>query len=215
MLDACPPQPTGLTIGSGGPIGFVMAIGVRQLAFAVALAAAALLLALAGSPAAPAASADACKRWGDQQPQRITRGQARKATLCFVNRERASRGLKKLDRNKKLQKAAQRHTDRMHGTGCFSHECPGESSLGNRLENLDYLTGGLTRWMYGENVAWGEGHRGTPRSIVDAWMHSSGHRANILNRDFRDVGVGVVPGTPSSKNAPGGVYTVDFGLAVG
>jgi len=192
-----------------------MAIRLRQVAFLAALAAAALLLAMAGSPAAPAASADACQRWGDQQPQKIATGQARKATLCFVNRERASRGIRKLDRSKKLQRAAQKHTDEMRGTGCFSHECPGEGSLTDRLENLNYLTGGLTQWMYAENVAWGAGERGTPRSIVDAWMHSSGHRANILNRSFRDAGVGVVPGTPESRNAPGGVYTIDFGLAVG
>ena len=193
---------------------FVMAIGLRQVTLLAVLAAAALFLPLAGSPAATAASADACQRWGDQQPQNVSAGEARKATLCFVNRERASRGMRKRDRSKKLHRAAQKHTDDMRGTGCFSHECPGEDSLTDRLEDLNYLTGGLTQWMYAENVAWGEGFRGTPRSIVDAWMHSSGHRANILNRDFREAGVGVVPGTPSSKNAPGGVYTIDFGLAV-
>ena len=193
----------------------VMVIGLRQLALLAALGAAALLLALAGSPIAPAATADACKKWGDREPEQITRGQARDATLCFVNKERKSRGMKALDRNKKLQKAAQRHTDEMRGTGCFAHECPGEGSLTDRLENFDYLGSGLSKWMYAENVAWGTGSRGTPRSIVDAWMDSPGHRANILNRDFRDAGVGVVPGTPSSANASGGVYTIDFGLAVG
>ena len=193
----------------------MMAIGLRQLALITALAVAALLLALAGSPMAPAASADACAKWGDREPQTITRDQARKATLCFVNRERTSRGINGLDNHNKLQKAAQRHTDEMRGTGCFAHECPGEGSLTDRLEAFDYLANGLTQWMYAENVAWGMGNRGTPRSIVDAWMNSSGHRANILNRGFRDAGVGVVPGTPSSKNASGGIYTIDFGLAVG
>jgi uncharacterized protein YkwD len=194
---------------------YAMALGLRQLTLFAAFAAAALLLALAASPAAPAASADACQRWGDKQPKEITTGQARKATLCFTNRERASRGLKKLDRNKKLQQAAQRHTDKMHGTGCFSHECPGEGDLTARLRDMNYLTDGLTRWMYAENVAWGAGNHGTPRSIVDAWMKSPGHRANILNGDFRDAGVGVAPGTPTAKQASGGVYTLDFGLAVG
>jgi len=103
----------------------------------------------------------------------------------------------------------------MRGTGCFAHECPGEGSLTERLEGFGYLTNGLTQWMYAENVAWGMRHRGTPRAIVEAWMNSSGHRANILNANFRDAGVGVVPGTPSSQNSPGGIYTLDFGLAVG
>ena len=191
-----------------------MAIAARRLAILVSLTAAALLLALAASPGAPAASADACQRWGDVQPQQMAPGQARKAVLCFVNRERSSRGLPKLDRSKKLQKAAQRHTEKMRGTGCFAHECPGEGSLTDRLEGVDYLTNGLMRWVYAENVAWGTGDRGTPRAIVQAWMDSSGHRYNILHRDFRDAGVGVLPGTPSSKSAPGGVYTIDFGLAV-
>jgi uncharacterized protein YkwD len=46
-------------------------------------------------------------------------------------------------------------------------------------------------------------------------MHSSGHRANILSRDFRDLGVGFAAGTPSSKRASAGIFTVDFGLRVG
>ena len=191
-----------------------MALRIRHYAALLALALAAALLALAASPAAPSASASACKRWGDQQPQQITKGQARKAVLCFVNRERQSRGLSGLDRSKKLQKAAQRHTEEMHGTGCFAHECPGEGDLTDRLGTVDYLTGGLTRWVYAENVAWGFEDLGTPSAIVQAWMDSPPHRANILHGDFRDAGVGVEAGTPSSKSAPGGIYTIDFGLAV-
>ena len=56
---------------------------------------------------------------------------------------------------------------------------------------------------------------GTPEAIVDAWMNSSGHRANILSRDFREIGVGFSPGTPNGGSATGGIYTTDFGLAVG
>ena len=44
-------------------------------------------------------------------------------------------------------------------------------------------------------------------------MHSSGHRANILSRDFRELGVGFSAGTPSGGRDPGGIYTTDFGLA--
>lgn len=191
-----------------------MTLALRQLALLAALAAAALLVAIAASPAAPSAAADACQRWGDRQPHEIGNGHARKATLCFVNRERRSRGMSSLDRDRKLQKAAQRHTEKMRGTGCFAHECPGEGSLTDRLHTVDYLTGGLMRWIYAENVAWGTGGLGTPRSIVQAWMDSPPHRANILHRAFRDAGVGVLPGTPSSKDANGGVYTIDFGLAI-
>ena len=46
-------------------------------------------------------------------------------------------------------------------------------------------------------------------------MSSSGHRANILNRDFRELGVGFSAGTPGGGGKSGGIYTVDFGLRVG
>ena len=74
--------------------------------------------------------------------------------------------------------------------------------------------GGLTRWAYGENIAWGADWRGSPAAIVEAWMDSPPHRANILNRSFREVGVGFDTGTPGGDRAPGGIYTVDFGLRV-
>ena len=78
----------------------------------------------------------------------------------------------------------------MASKGCFSHECRGERGLLGRLQVVKYIVGGLRRWAYGENIAYGEGSRGTPKQIVDAWMHSSGHRANILSGTFRDIGVG-------------------------
>jgi uncharacterized protein YkwD len=180
----------------------------------LAIALVALLVLGAGSPAADEASASACKRWGDQVPGEDAKGHTRKAVLCFVNRERQSRGLRKLDRNRKLQRAAQRHTDKMASSGCFAHECPGEGDLTDRLENVNYLTSGLSKWIYAENVAWGPGNRGTPKAIVNAWMGSPPHRANILHPSFRDVGVGVEPGTPGSQRTTGGIYTLDFGLAV-
>ena len=115
----------------------------------------------------------------------------------------------------KLEKAAQRHNDHMDGTGCFDHECSGEAGLDARLEGVGYLSGGLSQWAYGENIAWGMSHQGTPESIVDAWMHSSGHRANILNSSFREIGIGFSAGTPAGSREPGGIYTTDFGLRVG
>ena len=57
--------------------------------------------------------------------------------------------------------------------------------------------------------------QGSPESIVKAWMNSPGHRANILNRDFRELGIGFSVGSPGGDNEPGGIYTADFGLRVG
>jgi uncharacterized protein YkwD len=166
--------------------------------------------------AAPRASAaSACSEWGDAKPQSLRPGEARKAIRCLINARRQNAGMRPLRADKRLQRAAQRHTDEMDGSGCFAHECPGESALGDRLEIVDYLRGGLTSWLAGENIAWGAGKRGTPKAIVDAWMNSPPHRANILNRSFRDLGVGFAVGSPHDGGDDGGLYTADFGLRVG
>jgi uncharacterized protein YkwD len=80
---------------------------------------------------------------------------------------------------------------------------------------VGYLGEGLSRWAYGENIAWGMRAGGTPRAILSAWMNSPGHRANILSRDFEHIGIGFDDGTPQSKRDPGGIYTTDFGLRSG
>ena len=194
----------------------VLRIGNVSLPLAGALALlVALALVLLAGPAADSAQASACKRFGDVEARKLSNGEARDAIRCLINNERQRRGLPGLDRSKKLQKAAQRHNKRMDGTGCFSHQCPGESGLESRLRSVGYLDGGLSRWAYGENIAWGMAGHGTPDAIVEMWMNSSGHRANILSPLFREVGVGFSTGTPSDKRAPAGIYTTTFGLAQG
>ncbi len=65
----------------------------------------------------------------------------------------------------------------------FSHTSPEGGSAGDRITAAGY------RWStWGENIARGQQ---TPESVMDAWMNSPGHRANILNCDFKDLGVGV------------------------
>ena len=61
------------------------------------------------------------------------------------------------------------------------------------LKRVGYTAGGC--WGAGENIAWGTGSRGTVRSIMSAWLHSTGHRANILKSRYRDIGVGLRKGT--------------------
>ena len=65
--------------------------------------------------------------------------------------------------------------------------------------------------MLGENLEWGTGALATPRGALESWMKSPGHRANILRRSFRELGVGVVLGVPVGDTA-GATYTVDFGV---
>ena len=166
---------------------------------------------LASGSAAPVATAKGggCSA-GDKAPWRISEGQTRKAVVCLINKKRAQYGRRPLDRNRQLQKAAQRHTNRMEQAGCFSHQCAGEGSLDARLRGSGYL-GGTGNWAYSENIGWGKNRRATPAKIVAAWMQSPPHRANILSGSYQQLGVGVAKGTPTKQSAKGAMYTVDFG----
>jgi len=187
----------------------------QEMFVAVALAVAvALCGALLTAPAADARGA-ACDKYGNTEPAHLKKRQARKAIMCLLNEERADHGLPAFERSKKLQRAAQKHSARMSGGNCFAHECPGEADLVSRLGNVKYLLNGLLSWICAENIAWGMKSAGTPNAIMDAWMNSAGHRANILNRDLEQVGIGFVKGSPSDANAAAGMYTTDFGSRSG
>jgi uncharacterized protein YkwD len=169
------------------------------------------LLAL-GGPFTSSASASPCTRYGSDMPSKLSHKHARMAVRCLVNRMRDHHGLNHLRKNSRLKKAAQRHTRRMRNRGCFDHECPGERSVLGRLQRVNYITGGLRRWLYGENIAYGGSHYGTPRVIVRSWMHSPAHRHNILNPEFRHIGIGFTRGIPSKPGANGSTITTDFGM---
>ena len=178
------------------------------IAAALTLAvAAALMASLLTAPASGAASG--CQRFGDSRPAQLTAKQARGAVLCLVNKQRRSHGRGGLNRNAKLNRAAGRHSRTMANKNCFSHRCSGERGLGGRLKWAGYLTGGLTSWAYGENIAWGRGSQGTPRTVVRRWMNSSGHRANILSGTFKDFGAGF------ATRGRAAYYTLDFGYRRG
>jgi uncharacterized protein YkwD len=187
----------------------------RNLTFHVLVALpATAALSLAG-PLSGTAHANACQRYGAIAPMKLSPVQSRRAIRCLLNRERSSHGRSRLHKSRRLQKAAQRHTTYMTRHHCFSHECPGEPSVLARLQKVNYIVGGLARWSYGENIAWGGRGRGTPKAIVKAWMHSPEHRANILNPQFESIGVGFRSGCPGSRKADAGTYTTDFGMRNG
>jgi uncharacterized protein YkwD len=195
-----------------------MASGVthaRQIVLIAALFAGLAILIAAGPAAQSASAAGPCNKWGNKESTEITNGHARKAVLCLINRERHSRGISKLRRDRRLQRAAQNHNSYMQNKRCFSHQCSGEASLIGRLQRVDWLHGGVDAWACGENIAWGSGHAGTPRNIVQQWMSSSGHRANILSTRYDEIGIGYSKGTVTNKSANGVVMTTDFGWKTG
>ncbi|MER7889560.1 CAP domain-containing protein [Micromonospora sp. NPDC094482] len=107
----------------------------------------------------------------------------------LVNAERAKAGCKALSIDDKLMTAAQRHSQDQADHQNMSHTGSDGSDSGDRLDRVGYA------WRtYGENVAW---NQKTPAAVMDAWMNSSGHRANILNCAFTEIGVGI-----ASSNGP-------------
>ncbi|MFR9777980.1 CAP domain-containing protein [Micromonospora sp. MS34] len=114
----------------------------------------------------------------------------------LVNKERAKAGCKALTIDDKLMLAAQRHSQDQADHKTMSHDGSDGSNVGDRLDEVGYA------WRaYGENVAW---NQQTPAAVMDAWMNSPGHRANILNCSFTEIGVGV-----ARSNGP--YWTQDFG----
>jgi uncharacterized protein YkwD len=104
------------------------------------------------------------------------------AVFDLVNQERAIHSLHLLSWDDRLFAAARAHSEDMAANGYFSH-----TSLDGRLPGKRLLDAGYFWYTYGENIAYGYP---TPESVVNAWMNSPGHRANMLNSSFCDLGVG-------------------------
>ncbi len=132
------------------------------------------------------------------------------STVCLLNRERTSRGLRSLRVNDRLSAAARQHTEDMVHRRYFAHDSRSDGTSVDRIRRSGYLSGARS-WMIGENLAWGSGTRSTPRNIVDAWMHSPGHRRNILTGRFREIGIGVASRAPGPVSAAAATYTTTFG----
>ena len=133
------------------------------------------------------------------------------STLCLLNGERADRGLTALRLNDRLQRAALGHGNDMVEHTYFAHQGRNGSQPADRIRAAGYLSGG-GQWRIGENLAWGTGELATPKAIMAAWMNSTGHRANILQPAYREIGFGVLAGNPSSPENGGATFVTEFGV---
>ncbi len=104
--------------------------------------------------------------------------------VVLVNEVRAKNGLSPLKANAALSKSARVKSQDMHDKHYFSHTSPTYGSPFDMMKQF-----GITYRSAGENIAMGQQ---TPQAVMDAWMNSEGHRANILNPSFREIGVGYV-----------------------
>lgn len=113
-----------------------------------------------------------------------TVSQYEKEVVSLCNEIRASYGLSPLSINEKLCQLAEMKSQDMADRNYFDHQSP---TYGSPFDMLK--TYGVSYRSAGENIAKGYS---TPQAVVDAWMKSEGHRANILNGTYAEIGVGYV-----------------------
>ncbi|HET7416505.1 MAG TPA: CAP domain-containing protein [Solirubrobacterales bacterium] len=126
-----------------------------------------------------------------------------RAMRCLVDRARKARGLPPLHRVPSLEEAANSKSGDIIRCNEFSHEACGRE-----------FTYWMDRFGYrgcaeGENIAWGSGSLGTAAAIFRAWMHSPGHRENILG-PYEDIGIGLRTGKLEGVSGAH-VWTQEFG----
>ncbi|MFD4941478.1 CAP domain-containing protein [Streptomyces sp. NPDC058409] len=150
----------------------------------------------ASKPAAPASTPKPAASTSAPEPAAPASGAAARI-LTLVNSERSKAGCSPLTMNAKLTKAAQDHSADMASHRNMSHTGSDGSAPGDRITRAGY------QWSaYGENVAYGYS---TPESVMAGWMDSPGHKRNILDCSFKEIGVGLAQ--------PGNYWTQDFGTA--
>jgi len=149
----------------------------------------------------------------DLIPNEEDLARVRTATLCLINRERIDDGEEPLTLDAHLEQAAQGHSDEMVAAGYFEHVGPRGDGPVDRMRAAGYINDATAGYEVGEDIACSTLSLATPRSIVEGWMASPTHRANILHPGFRSTGVGVSPHAPASfaEGQAGATYTQDFG----
>jgi uncharacterized protein YkwD len=133
----------------------------------------------------------------DATPSAQTLRETAQAVLCLLNAERSSRGLGALRMNSRLGRAASGHSRDMVRRRYFAHDSVDGKTMLDRVRAAGYVRPNSV-FTVGENIGWGSGTQAVPRALVQSWMNSPPHRANILQARFRELGVGVVLGAPSA-----------------
>jgi uncharacterized protein YkwD len=169
-----------------------------------------LTVAMATAPAAAAAGLNrllappsACP---DQTDLNAPPAVQERAMLCLTNFARHGSGLAEMTAVRSLARAADHKSADILRCDSFSHEACGREFT-YWMKRFGYIGSGC--WRAAENIAWGSGALGSPRAIFRTWLHSSGHRENILG-PYEGIGIGLRTGR--LEGHPGAhVWTQDFG----
>jgi uncharacterized protein YkwD len=151
----------------------------------------------AKKPSAPATKAPTTAPSKPSAPAAAPASGAVARVVQLVNAERSKVGCSPVTVNAKLTKAAEAHSKDMASHSNMSHTGSDGSNPGDRITRAGY-----TWSTYGENVAYGYD---TPESVMAGWMASPGHKENILNCAFKEIGVALAQ--------PNSYWTQDFGTA--
>ena len=179
------------------------------VAFSLALLGAASAASAASAPPAPVgldrllAPAAVCPH--QNQPAQPNKMQLR-AMLCLTNYARTHSHLARIAASTQLAQAAAGKVRDILRCDEFSHEACGREFT-YWMKQSGYLQGSC--WEAAENIAWGTGLIGTPRAIMRAWLHSSGHRENILGI-YADIGIGLREGAIEGSDGAH-VWVEEFG----
>lgn len=135
---------------------------------------------------------------------------AEKRSLDLHNQTRASKGLPRFCIHPALQRAARAHSKKMIDRGYYSHYSFNGESFSNRLKRYGYTPLPGRYWTVGENIAYNS-RTGVASAdeVHSQWMNSPGHRANILDGEFKQIGIGAFSGNFKGKNVT--MWTADFG----
>lgn len=140
----------------------------------------------------------------------ISLSDAEKRSLDLHNQTRASKGLSKFCIHPSLQAAARAHSKEMIDRDYFSHNSFNGESMANRLKRYGYTPQPNRYWTVGENIAYNTSTGVTSANTAyNGWMNSTGHKANILNSKFKQIGIGAHYGNYKGRN--GTMWTADFG----
>ena len=134
---------------------------------------------------------------------------AQSTMLCLTNYARAQQGLAPLQANTVLDAAGNAKLGADITCAEFSHTPCGQPFS---AVFADYVKG-ATSYDIGENIAWGTGSYGTPRETMNGWLHSTGHRENILTAAFTELGVGYLPGQTFQGYSGASLWAQEFGTA--
>jgi uncharacterized protein YkwD len=133
---------------------------------------------------------------------------AQLAMQCLTNYARAQQSLPPLRLSTTLNAAGHAKLTSDLSCGEFSH-----TPCGQPFDNVfaTYLKGAVG-YQIGENIAWGTGSFGTPRQTMSGWLHSTGHRANILTAAFAELGIGYLPAQTFQGYGGATLWSQEFGL---